>query len=276
MKIFAIRRRSWFVLILSSLCFLASSVIADDDDDNRRGGARESSQCKQLPGYHALRTALRDAVAIETSGYNFDMWAVIVDRDGIVCAVTFSGADRGSQLPGARVISAQKAYAANSFSLDFFPVSTANGYSLTQPGGWGYGLYEGNPVDTDVAYRGPAKRFGKRNDPMVGRRIGGAVFFGGGLALYDDGRIVGALGAGGDTPCADHMIAWRVRHSLNLDEFNPLAALFPFSGDPDRPDNIVYDIIPNPNGGIGISPSGVGHTYCLNQGDETLLPPVRY
>jgi hypothetical protein len=72
------------------------------------------------------------------------------------------------------------------------------------------------------------------------------------------------------------MIAWRVRHSLNLDEFNPLAALFPFSGDPDRPDNIVYDIIPNPNGGIGISPSGVGHTYCLNQGDETLLPPVRY
>jgi hypothetical protein len=72
------------------------------------------------------------------------------------------------------------------------------------------------------------------------------------------------------------MIAWRVRHSLNLDEFNPLAALFPFSGDPDRPDNIVYDIIPNPNGGTGISPSGVGHTYCLNQADETLLPPVRY
>jgi len=276
MKIIVGQCRSWFVLILSSLCILASPVFADGDDDERRGGARESSQCKQLPGHYALRTALQDAVALETSGYDFNMWATIVDRDGIVCAVAFSGVDRGSQLPGARVISAQKANAANSFSLDFFAVSTANAYSLTQPGGWGYGLLQGNPVNTDVAYRGPAKRFGKHNDPMTGRRAGGAVFFGGGLALYDDGRIVGGLGAGGDTPCADHMIAWRVRHSLNLDEFNPAVAFFPTSGDPNRPDNIVYDIVPNPNGGTGLSPSGVGHTFCLNQGNEKELPPVRY
>ena len=177
------------------------------------------------------------------------------------------------------MISAQKANAANSFSTDLFAVSTANSYTLTQPGGWGYGLLQGNPVDIDVAYRGPAKRWGKRNDPMVGRRIGGGIFFGGGLALYDGGTMVGALGAGGDTPCADHMIAWRVRHALGLDEFNPMVAFFPISGDPDRPDNIVYDVIPNPNGGTGFSPSGVGHTDCLfgfNQGDETTLPAVQY
>lgn len=270
MKILAIQRRNWIFLILSSLCVVASPAFADDDDE-RRGGGHAASKCKQLPSHHALRAALQDAVAYETSGYNFDMWATIVDRDGIVCAVAFSGADRGSQLAGARVISAQKANTANSFSLDFFVVSTANSYSLTQPGSEGYGLLQGNPVDTRVAYRGPARRFGKPNDPMTGRRIGGAIFFGGGLALYDDGKMVGALGAGGDTPCADHMIAWRVRHSLGLDELNPFA--IGFSGDPDRPDNIVYDITPNPNGGTGISASGAGHPVCLNYVDPGTLPP---
>ena len=42
--------------------------------------------------------------------------------------------------------------------------------------------------------------------------------FGGGLALYNSSRdVVGGLGASGDTSCADHNIAWRVRHALNLD-----------------------------------------------------------
>ncbi len=270
MRILTDRRWSWIVPILSGLCLLVSPALADDDK-GRRGGGR--SHCDQLPDHDTLTTALQDAVAMEDSGYNFDMWAVVVNRDGIVCAVTFSGADRGSQLFGARVISAQKAYAANSFSTDFFVVSTANGYTLTSPGSEGYGLLHGNPVDTDVVYRGPARRFGQPNDPMVGRRTGGAVFFGGGLPLYDDGRIVGGLGAGGDTPCADHMIAWRVRHSLGLDEINAFA-LGPNVYDPDRPDNIVYDIVPNPGGGTGTSPSGAGHPQCLNTADPGTLPPV--
>ncbi len=275
MNTVARQRRNWIVLVLSGLCVWASPVFADGDDDEK-GGVRVSSQCSQLPSHDALKTALQDAVAVETSGYDFDMWATIVDRDGIVCAVAFSGIDRYSQLQGARVLSAQKANAVNLFNLDFFAVSTANSYSLVQPGGWGYGLLQGHPVDIRVAYKGPAKRFGQSNDPMVGRRIGGSVFFGGGLALFDDGRMVGSLGAGGDTPCADHMIAWRMRHALGLDEFNPLVAFFPTSGDPTRPDNIVYDIIPNPNGGTGFSPSGAGHPFCLNQGDEQALPPVQY
>ncbi len=273
MKTIALHRRSGIALILSSVCVLASPVFADfDDNEWYGGGARKSSQCRQLPGHYALKTALQVATAADTSGYNFEMWGVIVDRDGIVCAVAFSGADRGSQLPGARVISAQKANTANSFSSDFFAFSTANLYTGTQPGGELYGLLNGNPVDTGVAYKGPAKRFGKANDPMVGRRIGGAIPFGGGLALYDGGRIVGALGVGGDSTCADHMIAWRMRHDLSLDEFNMFTA--GFSGDPDRPDNIVYDIVTNPNGGTGTSESGVGHPICLNATDPGILPPV--
>ncbi len=271
MKTVKIQRRNRFVLVLSSLCVLASPAFADDDHE-RRGFGREPSKCKRLPGHHTLRTALQVAVATENSGYNFEMWGVIVDRDGIVCAVAFSGPDRGSQLPGARVISAQKANTSNSFSSDFFALSTANLYTGTQPGGELYGLLNGNPVDTGVAYRGPARRFGKPNDPMTGRRIGGAIPFGGGLPLYDDGRIVGALGVGGDTACADHMIAWRVRHGLGLDEFNQFA--LGFSGDPLRPDNIVYDITPNPNGGTGISAMGAGHPECWNTADPTTLPAV--
>ena len=134
-------------------------------------------------------------------------------------------------------------------------------------------MLQANPIDTDLAYKGPARRFGRRNDPMVGRRVGGAIFFGGGLPLFDDGRIVGGLGAGGDTPCADHMIAWRVRHSLGLDELGAMTIGFNIY-DPTRPDNIVFDIMPNPSGGTGISPSGAGHAVCLNQADPTLLPPV--
>ena len=44
------------------------------------------------------------------------------------------------------------------------------------------------------------------------------MFFGGGLALYATGKVIrGGLGVSGDTSCADHFIAWRVRHILGLD-----------------------------------------------------------
>ena len=35
-------------------------------------------------------------------GFNLDMWGTIVNRDGIVCAVAFTGGDRGDQWPGSR------------------------------------------------------------------------------------------------------------------------------------------------------------------------------
>jgi uncharacterized protein GlcG (DUF336 family) len=230
------------------------------------------ADCKDLPDHGALQAALEQAVLDESSGLDFDMWGTIVDRDGVVCAVAFSGGDRGAQWPGSRVISAQKANTANAFSLDGLALSTANLFSAVQPGGSLYGLQHSNPVDTDVAYKGPSQKYGSRNDPMVGQKIGGVNVFGGGLGLYVADTIVGGVGVSGDTSCADHMIGWRVRNNLGLDE---LAGVGGVSGDAARPDNIVYDIAANPDGGTGISAGGFGHPECLNTGDQNALPPVQ-
>lgn len=245
----------------------------------------ENTGCGSLPGHAALKTALVAATLAETSGLNLHMWATIVDRDGNVCAVAYSGTNRGAQWPGSRVISAQKANTANAFSLDGgsnsngsgkpngLALSTANLYSAVNPGGSLYGLQHSNPVDTGVAYKGPSSNYGSANDPMVGNKIGGVNVFGGGLALYGPGRvIVGGVGVSGDTSCADHNIGWRVRKNLGLDHLQGVGGV---SGDGDRPDNIVFDITPNAAGGTGASAGGFGHPTCLNTAGSATLPAVQ-
>jgi hypothetical protein len=135
--------------------------------------ADEAINCQGLPGYSALKSALTTARNQANGGFNLDMWATVVNRDGLVCAVAFTGADRGSDWPGSRVISAQKANTANAFSLPALSLSTANLYAAVQPGGTLYGLQHSNPVNTVAAYKGPASNFGQANDPMVGSRIAG-------------------------------------------------------------------------------------------------------
>jgi len=76
-----------------------------------------AADCNSLPNHGQLKSALIAAVSAETSGLNMQMWAALVDRDGVVCDVTFSRGGRGAQWPGSRVISAQKANTANAFSL---------------------------------------------------------------------------------------------------------------------------------------------------------------
>jgi len=218
----------------------------------------ESEECFGLPSHAALQTALKAARAQANGGFNLDMWGTVVNRDGVVCAVAFTGVNRGSQWPGSRVISAQKANTANAFSLPGLALATANLFSAVQPGGSLYGLQHSNPVDTAVAYNGPASNFGQRNDPMVDFRIGGVNVFGGGLALYNsDHVLVGAIGVSGDSSCADHNIAWRTRNNLGLD-YVPAGV----SGDLARPDNIVYDITPQPGQMEGLSAGGFGHPTC--------------
>lgn len=191
--------------------------------------------CRGLPSHAQLKAALGAARQQSNGGFNLDMWASVVNRDGLVCAVAYTGANPGAQWPGSRVISAQKANTANAFSLPTLSLSTANLWAATQPGGSLYGLQHSNPVDTDVAYRGPASDHGSASDPMVGKRIGGVNVFGGGLALYNSTRtLIGAVGVSGDTSCADHNIAWRTRASLNLDHV-PGGV-----GTPGRADNINY------------------------------------
>ena len=48
-----------------------------------------------------------------------------------------------------------------------------------------------------------------------------------------------------------------------------------YHGDPARPDNIIFDITPNPYGGTGISAGGFGHPTCLNTSGSNTLPPVQ-
>ena len=72
-----------------------------------------SAGCSSLPSHGTLKAALDKATAEEKSGLNNHMWATIVDRDGVVCAVAFSGTDRASQWGASRVISAQKASTAS-------------------------------------------------------------------------------------------------------------------------------------------------------------------
>ena len=227
-------------LLLSSCLLLPAMVYGD---------------CSELPDQATLKQKLKDARNTANGGFNLDMWATIVDRDGLVCAVAFTGTERGDQWPGSRVISAQKANTANAFSLPNLALSTANLYAAVQPGGSLFGLQESNPVNTHVAYADPASSFGTPSDPMVGGRIGGINVFGGGLALYraSDGKLLGGLGVSGDSSCADHNIAWKTRHALNLDRI-------PGGVAPGGTDNIIYDL-----NGSGGSRSGFGHTQCSRE-----------
>jgi len=278
-------------VLLAITCTTTLAQAQTRSDDAR------SNHCGNLPNYAALHAALASALSAESSGLNNQMWATIVDRDGNVCAVAFSGMNRGAEWPGSRVISAQKANTANAFSLDSsstssgkgqaagLALSTANLFSAVQPGGSLFGLQESNPVDTSVAYAGPSSSYGTANDPMVGNKIGGVNVFGGGLALYTTNKvIVGGVGVSGDTSCTDHNVAWRVRHNLGLDHLFGVGGV---SGDPNHPDNIIYDIVANSDGtggtgqtpagsgGVGTSPSGFGHPKCLNTGNKAVLPVVQ-
>jgi len=252
-------RRAIAVLVGAvAATWVGSAARADENNNSNSDPGSISGQCAGLPGHSALRSALTFARQQANGGFNLDMWATVVNRDGVVCAVAFTGSDRGDQWPGSRVISAQKANTANAFSLPGLALSTANLYYAVSPGGSLYGLQHSNPVDTEVAYRGPAAAFGMPNDPMVAHRIGGVNVFGGGLALYNSAHVlVGAIGVSGDSSCADHNIAWRTRHGLGLDHV-PGGV----SGDAKRPDNIVYDITSQPGQQLGTSVSGWGHPEC--------------
>ena len=247
------------VVVLSGALLAAAPALADPEFDRNSGGFGGAGRaCAGLPSYAELKAALIAARVTPNGGFDLDMWATLVNRDGVVCAVAFTGKNRGDQWPGSRVISAQKANAANAFSLPGLALSTANLYSAVQPGGSLYGLQHSNPVNVELAYRGNSGDNGQPNDPMVGGKIGGVNVFGGGLGLYGPGgRLIGGVGVSGDSSCADHNIAWKTRHNLRLD-YVPGGV----SGDSARPDNIVYDITPQPGQQPGVSASGWGHPTC--------------
>lgn len=190
--------------------------------------APASAQGASCPVTHANLTAVLQAVvaANDSAGLGNHMWASVVNRNGTVCAVARSG-DLGDQWPGSRVISAQKAYTGNAFSLQDgagdglgadIALSSGNLYGTVLEQGSLFGLQFSNPVHAENAYSGNPTKFGAPGDPMTGKRVGGINVFGGGLALYaDEDDLVGGLGVSGDTSCTDHVVAWKVRDALDLD-----------------------------------------------------------
>lgn len=237
----SISSRRSFLTATSLVALLAASAC-----QTGRPVVRPAPGSAALPDHATVTAALRTIVKETNGGFGLPMWATIVDRDGVVHTVARSGADRGDQWPGSRVISAQKANTANAFSLPGLALSTANLFAATQPGGSLFGLQESNPVATTVAYAGDAAAFGTAHDPLVGHRIGGVNVFGGGLALYHKGVLLGGLGVSGDSSVCDHVIAWKLRHELGLD-------FVPAGVSPTKDDNMVVDFTG------GSSASGWGH-----------------
>lgn len=204
---------------------------------------------------NALRTSVKPSGGPSNGGFDNNEWAAVVARDGTVCAVTFSGGKPEDQWLGSRAIAAEKAFTANAMSLKRFALSTANLYAGALPGGFLYGIQASAPPSPQPVYGGKASQIGTDGDPMIGKEVGGIVVFGGGLALYDGKELIGGLGVSGDSSCADHNVAWRVRHALGLDHV-------PGGVSPARNDAIIYDMQPDKT-----SASGYGHPLC--KGAET-------
>jgi len=221
----------------------------------------QSAAAANCPADHAklekaLKASVKPSGGPSNGGLDNNEWAALVTRDGVVCAVAFSGAKPGDQWPGSRAIAAEKANTANAVSLSTFALSTANLYAGSQPGGFLYGLAASAPPNPAALYAGDPSKFGSASDPWVGKSLGGVITFGGGLALYDGKNIVGGLGVSGDSSCADHNVAWRVREALGLNKV-------PAGVGPDHNDEIIYDMTPDKT-----SASGYGHPLCKGREAE--------
>jgi uncharacterized protein GlcG (DUF336 family) len=163
------------------------------------------------------------------------MWSAVIDRDGVLCSVT----EVGDAWPGSRAIAIAKANTANAFSNDGLALSTANLYAATQPGGSLYGLNNSNPFNPEFLPLGTG----------IGNVPGGVITFGGGVALYKNGKVIGGLGVSGDSACADHAIAYKMRHNVGLD-------VIPKGVGPDNTDNIIY-------AATGVTPTDFQHPHCF-------------
>ena len=255
------------VIILVSLfaAACASGPRGTSRGETQAGGAGDLSgppyageakaKCSDLPSAGDLRQWLRSAPGVdgEAGGlYSGKMeWAAIVNRQGEICAATASTEEPASVWPGSQSIAKAKAYTANAYSTDVTALSTARLYTLTQPGHSLWGVGEPNPFRAECVVS-PAD-----SNATDGKVCGGSIAFGGGVPLYKGKTRVGGLGVSGDTACADHEIAKRIRHLGGLD---PEKGQFA--------DDIVYTSVD------GSSP--YAHPLCVNTwrngqklGDET-------
>jgi uncharacterized protein GlcG (DUF336 family) len=210
-------------------------------NSNTNQGASAKGSCDDLPKEDDLKRLLKDAPgkgeAGGLAGGRFE-WAAVVNREGALCAVVTSTDDVTAPWPGSRAIAIAKAFTANAFSSDTTPLSTARLYTLSQPGHSLWGIAAGNPFNPDCLAK-PSQA------ADTGKVCGGTIAFGGGVPLYRGQRRVGGLGASGDTACADHEIAKRMREETNMNPPKGAAAddiVFPKL---DEPSIYAHPLCPN-------------------------------
>jgi uncharacterized protein GlcG (DUF336 family) len=211
---------------VSSGCSRAEPRRAGNDPaETQAGSSAEQSRgpgegaqpggCKDLPSAGQLRKWLRQAPdeGGDAGGlFSGKMeWASIVNRGGELCATVVATDEPSSAWPGSQAVAKAKAYTANAYSTDSTPMSTARLYTLTQPGHSLWGVAEPNPFNPACL------ESAQDRDKTNGRICGGAIAFGGGVPLYRNQTRIGGLGVSGDTACADHEVAKRIRHLANLD-----------------------------------------------------------
>jgi uncharacterized protein GlcG (DUF336 family) len=182
-------------------------------------GEHRGKGCADVPSADDLRKLLKEAPGHgEVGGFGGRLeWAAVVDRSGVVCAVVVSTDDPTAAWPGSQAIAVAKAYTANAFSTDSVPMSTARLYTMSLPGHSLWSAANGNPFNPECLVKP------EDHGNQKGKVCGGTIAFGGGVALYKGKTRVGGLGASGDTPCADHEIAKRIRDKAGL---NPAAGPF--------------------------------------------------
>jgi hypothetical protein len=213
------------------LCLAPSAAFAQGRADD------DGAACSALPSQSQLRTALIAAKNASNGGFNLDMWGTIVNRDGIVCAVAFTGT--GPWRPVARQ---PRYFGTEGKHRELVQPPRPCPFDREPLGGgpaWRLALRASGKQPRGLSVWPTAvnsSNLGQHNDPMVGGKIGGVNVFGGGLALYDNKHnLIGGIGVSGDTSCADHNIAWRTRNNLGLD-YVPGGV----SGVVGKPDNINY------------------------------------
>ena len=230
---------------LQSTILVASLLTLIGAGGGYAGPADNSANCRGLPDEATLRQLLIAAANPANGGVvgglfqGTRMWGAVVNRDGEICSYVTSTPDPTQVWPGSQAIAKAKAYTANAFSLDVLALSTARLYTFTQPGHSLNSLGQSNLFESRFLAP-PGGQGGGRH--QIG---GGLIFFGGGVPLYRNGEIVGGLGVSGDTACADHEIAKRVRTLAGMNGAGTPAA-----------DDIVYSP-PDP-------PSVVSHPRCIN------------
>ena len=236
-------KRTLLVAIISLAGLAIAGLITLPQLITTTNAEKVSAGCENLPSASQLRQLLVQAQNVNKPiGGLFQgekMWGAVVNRDGAVCSYTTSTTDPTHVWPGSQAIAKSKAYTANAFSLDELPLSTARLYTFTQPNHSLWSLGQSNLFNPQFL-ASPSGQDGGQNE-----FVGGLIFFGGGVPLYRNGKIIGALGVSGDTSCADHEIAKRVRDLAGL---NPTAGALA--------DDIVYSA-PDPA-------SVFAHPVCPN------------